>query len=157
MLLHSGKADAALGPPPVCMSALHSTHHARHQCLRQTVHEHMHSQQHQCLRCLCSVRVRGVFKRYLEGKPWGLAQVELFRERFEGPFDGGRQLPMSCGAERGLSAEARADEAQVAQAFEEARWGRVGLLCVRCVCELVLARRWRMDCRQIACAKGLCA
>lgn len=67
------------------------------------------------------MRVRFVCARYLEDQPWRLRQVEVFRESYEGPYEGGRQLPMSCGAERGLSAAARADDASAQSALESVR------------------------------------
>lgn len=51
----------------------------------------------------CRVRVRSTSLRYLATKPFALQKVELFEEEYQGPYTGGTQLPMSCGAEHGLS------------------------------------------------------
>ena len=64
----------------------------------------------------CSVRLRFSFHRYLEEKPYRLRKVELFQETYQGPYDGGRQLPMSCGAEKGLSVEPALDQSAAEEA-----------------------------------------
>jgi hypothetical protein len=51
------------------------------------------------------VRMRFFFARYLADKPFALKKVELFEETYQGSYTGGRELPISCGSERGFSVE----------------------------------------------------
>lgn len=52
---------------------------------------------------VCRRRVRVTVQRYLAEKPFKVSKIEVFREEYEGPYTGGRELPASCGAESGFS------------------------------------------------------
>ena len=78
------------------------------------------------------------YTRYLADKPFKLQKAEVFREIFQGKYDGGRQLPMSCGAEKDLSEAARADERAAEAAADDAakcapRLHNSMLFCVACI------------------------
>jgi hypothetical protein len=58
-------------------------------------------------------QVRLHVNKWSESTPWTMQKIELFREQYSGPYTGGRELPMSCGAEPGFSKEqASADQAE---------------------------------------------
>jgi hypothetical protein len=77
---------------------------------------------------VCSARIRFTFSRYVAEKPFVLQKAEVFDETYQGRFDGGRQLPMSCGAEKGLSQAERADEAAAEACASGSDWGDVPLV-----------------------------
>eukprot|EP00892_Ulva_mutabilis_P001451 jgi/Ulvmu1/11306/UM074_0021.1 len=92
------------------------------------------------------VRLRMPLRKYTEEKPWVAEKLEIISENYTGPYKGGRELPMSCGAECGFSgddavAEETAGELQqAADALESPdAWLREGLeavpfLCLPCGC-----------------------
>lgn len=52
---------------------------------------------------LCRARVRLHLNKWSKASPWSLQKIDLFRETYSGGYTGGRELPMSCGAEPGFS------------------------------------------------------
>jgi hypothetical protein len=72
-----------------------------------------------CTRRRCRRRIRFHFHRYLPEKPFSLTKLELFDEQFQGCYTGGRELPASCGSDRGFAEDLPLAKATAKQYFSE--------------------------------------
>lgn len=66
------------------------------------------------------VRLRVPMRKWNAEQDWVAEKLEVVSEGYSGTYKGGRELPMSCGAEGGFSGEAAVDEAVAAGVQEVA-------------------------------------
>lgn len=66
------------------------------------------------------VRLRVPLRKWNEEKNWVAEKLEVVSENYSSTYKGGRELPMSCGAEAGFSGEPAVAEAVVAGVQEAA-------------------------------------
>lgn len=80
------------------------------------------------------VRLRMPLRKWNEENEWVVEKLEVISEEYLGPYKGGRELPMSCGAEGGFSGDpAVPDEtaATIQEAFAE--WKSADTWCACCL------------------------
>lgn len=65
------------------------------------------------------VRVRIPMRKWNAEAAWTVEKLEVINEEYSGPYKGGRELPMSCGAECGFSGDAAVPE-EVARQMQAA-------------------------------------